>query len=162
MFKDSKTEQADKIQQRMKSIRKDMKDEVIHVKQSAHTLTDWHFYIRKYPWACMGIAAAVGYMVVPRKLNIQSLDAKAVEKLAKKNRIVVESNPKDQSRKTLAQGAFTFLTGLALRSATYQIASKFASMVDKGNAGPQADPGEEVSTAGVQMTRNVFPEAESD
>ncbi|QDU09821.1 hypothetical protein [Gimesia aquarii] len=127
----SKLERAEQIRQTMREIRHDLDDDVQQVKQSAHKLTSWRYYIKNHPWACVGVAAAIGYLVVPKKLNIQSLDAKTIEKLAKKNRLVVEHKPKAQAKNNLIRGAFTFLSGLALRTATAQIVQQLATTFDK-------------------------------
>jgi len=127
----SKHDRAEQIRRSMKEIRRDLDDDVHHVKQSANTLTNWRYYIKNHPWACVGVATAIGYFVVPRKMNIQNIDAKTIEKLARKNRLVVEHKPKAQAKNGLMRGAFTFLTGLALKAATAQMIQQFAAVMDK-------------------------------
>lgn len=51
----------------MAQIRRDLHEDVKGVVQGAEAATDWRRFIRNYPWACMGTALAVGYLVVPRK-----------------------------------------------------------------------------------------------
>tara|TARA_R110002095_G_scaffold215072_1_gene208410 strand:- start:1056 stop:1481 length:426 start_codon:yes stop_codon:yes gene_type:complete len=119
----------------MRDIRSDLDNDVHQLKQSASKLTNWRHYIKNHSWACVGVAAAIGYLVVPRKLNLQSVDAKTIEKLAGKNRLVVEHNSKSQAKKSLIRGAFTFLSGLALRTAAAQIIQQLATVKYK----PESD-----------------------
>src|SRR5690606_33773512 len=73
-------------------------------------------------WACLGAAAAVGYMVVPRRLEIMHPDLKTLEKLAARQHLVVTPSPEPQKKgggmlsmlvtlgaSTLARGAMTYL-----------------------------------------------------
>lgn len=51
----------------MAQIRRDLHDDVKGVVQGAEAATDWRRFIKNYPWASMGVALAVGYLIVPRK-----------------------------------------------------------------------------------------------
>ena len=51
----------------MAQIRRDLHEDVKGVVQGAEAATDWRRFIRNYPWASMGVALAVGYVVVPRR-----------------------------------------------------------------------------------------------
>jgi hypothetical protein len=53
------------IQQRMAQIRHDMHQEVRGAVKGAHSLTDWKSLVANYPWLSLGVAATVGYLVVP-------------------------------------------------------------------------------------------------
>jgi len=55
------------IQERMAQIRHEMHQEVQGAVKGAHQLTDWRSLVGNYPWVSLGIAAAVGYLIVPRR-----------------------------------------------------------------------------------------------
>src|SRR6185437_97384 len=57
----------DDIRRKMAQIRRDLHEDVRGVVEGAEAATDWRRFIRNYPWASMGVALAVGYMIVPRK-----------------------------------------------------------------------------------------------
>lgn len=126
----SEFDRAQQIRRRMASIRRELDDDMVHVEQSARTLLNWRYYTDTYPWACVAVAAAVGYLVVPRKLEIHSPDPKTLEKLARRKHLVVEQKPKAEAKGGLIGSAFSFVSGLVLRTAMAQLGHQLASMMD--------------------------------
>lgn len=137
-------DRAEQIQRTMKVIRHEIDKDVDQVKHSVSTFTSWQHYIKKYPLTCAGVATAIGYAIVPRKLEIQSLDLKTLEKLARKNHAVIEEKPNKKTDHGAVRTAMTFLAGLALKAATAQLVHKLASGLEQTGAGPAqstSDPG---------------------
>lgn len=120
-------DRAEQIQMRMQNIRCELDRDFDQVRQSASQLTDWRYYIKNYPWACLGAAAAIGYLVVPRKVHVQNPDVKTLEKLARDQKLVIESNPSQQEKKGVVRSAAGFVAGLALRAATAHLMGKLAA-----------------------------------
>lgn len=58
---------ADEIRRQMAQIRRAMHEDVKEVVATAEAATDWHRYLRAYPWVSLGVAFAVGYVIVPRR-----------------------------------------------------------------------------------------------
>lgn len=54
---------------------------------------DWKHYVRLFPWAAVGLAAVVGYWIVPKRNRTATADAKLLQELAKKNSVVVAPVP---------------------------------------------------------------------
>ena len=65
----------------------------------------------------IAIAAAVGYLAVPRRLEIMSPDAKTLAKLAKSNQLVVKQEPEPHNRGGFVGSMFTLMANLAVRGA---------------------------------------------
>jgi ElaB/YqjD/DUF883 family membrane-anchored ribosome-binding protein len=61
------TNEVDEIRRRMAWIRRELREDVLGVVESAEAVTDWKHYIRDYPWASVALAAAVGFVLVPRR-----------------------------------------------------------------------------------------------
>ncbi len=61
------TNEVDEILRRMAQIRREMHEDVVEVVQGAEAVTDWRRYVRMYPWAAVGAAAAVGFLIVPKR-----------------------------------------------------------------------------------------------
>ena len=63
----------------MAQIRHDMHHDVQGAVEGAQSLTDWRTLIRMNPWISLGIAATVGYLIVPKRRRetptIVSVDA---------------------------------------------------------------------------------------
>ncbi len=112
---------AERIQQRMQDLRAQLDDDVEDVVDSTKEFTDWRTYVRRYPWACVGVAAAIGYLVVPSRVELESPDADALLELAKTNQLVVEANPSPQKRAGLASTAIRTFLHAAGRSALTQL-----------------------------------------
>ena len=55
------------IQRRMAQIRHELHVEAREVVKGAQSLTDWRSLVRNHPWLTLGTAAAVGYLIVPRR-----------------------------------------------------------------------------------------------
>ncbi|MGE0761434.1 MAG: hypothetical protein AB7F89_22545 [Pirellulaceae bacterium] len=70
------------IQRRMQDVRRDLGQEVEELVASAREITDWRRYVRAYPWACLGAAAAVGFIVAPRSAGRVRLSSSDLDRLA--------------------------------------------------------------------------------
>lgn len=94
-------------------------DNMHELVEGARNLTDWRYYVKAAPWGAVGAAAAIGYFIVPRKLQIVSPDADEIAKLAKRHQIVVEHSAKAQAKQGgPAQLVMTMLANAMLRAVT--------------------------------------------
>jgi hypothetical protein len=118
------------IRRQMEAVRCNLGDEVEEIVGSARTLTDWRFYVRSYPWLCLAGAAAVGFWAVPKRIEIVSPSPEALEELAKRNHLVVNTNPQPQTKQGIGGALLGTLATLALRGAIGYVgknASKFVA-----------------------------------
>ncbi len=127
MSEQSKSNRAAHIRHEMKLLRQDIDKDIHQVKQSASALTKWQYYIKTYPLASIGVAAVIGYLLVPKKQVFQGTDTKTLEKLIRKHQPALEKNSKDETKHGVMRTAFTFMAGLALKAATAQIVHHLAS-----------------------------------
>src|SRR5437868_1326978 len=65
--KSTPTAEINDIQRRMAQIRHELHVEVQEAVKGAQSLTDWRSLVRNYPWLALGTAAAVGYLIVPKR-----------------------------------------------------------------------------------------------
>jgi len=124
--------EADDIQNQMRELRAELRDDVQEVVTSAHRMADIGNYVRAYPWLCAGAAFALGYVIVPTRATVIRPDAEALIELAKKHKLVVktdESSPKKKRVGLLGQllslAAATLVQG-GLKIATQQLSEAFA------------------------------------
>lgn len=89
----SSGDRAKEVKQELDAVRRDLSGDIKEVVDGARTVTDYQYYLKRHPWACMAAAAAVGYMIVPRRLEVFSPDVETLQKLAKQNKLVVKSKP---------------------------------------------------------------------
>jgi hypothetical protein len=69
---------AERIRRKMHHLRQEMGADVKGIVHGARQLSDWRFYLRQHPWACVGSAFALGFLAAP--VRRKSLDGD-VEKL---------------------------------------------------------------------------------
>ena len=62
------------------------------VAQSARAMTDWTFYVRKFPWATAALAAAAGFLLVPKKQQVVTPTPEQLAALAKSREFAAAAN----------------------------------------------------------------------
>jgi hypothetical protein len=82
------------IRERMAALRAVIDGDVKNVKQGAKAMTDWRYYVKRYPWATIAVAGAVGYFLVPKRTTIVSPTPEQLAELAKREKLVVENKTK--------------------------------------------------------------------
>jgi len=95
----------DTVRARMQGIRCDIDQDLEDVSASARSLVDWKHYVKAYPWVCLGAAAALGFLIVPKRSAAASGDLPAPAEPANTSRPVVPSAP------TVARGVVDALVG---------------------------------------------------
>jgi hypothetical protein len=114
------------IRRRMLEIRSGLATEVQGIRHHARRLTDWHYYVARYPWASVAAAAVAGYLAIPKKPRVVQADAKTLAKLARQNHLVVQTVKDDRSQKNgvaaaLSSVAFGLLAQMGKSYASGQI-----------------------------------------
>lgn len=107
----------DEIRRKMAQIRRDLHADVQGVVQGAEAATDWRRFIRNYPWASMGVALAVGYMIVPRRQKMPALQVAPAE-LARAMALEAPRTPEPEKKKGkgLLGTVFGLVAPVALRA----------------------------------------------
>jgi hypothetical protein len=109
--------QADRLRQEMRTIRRELGQEVEDLVEHAEQLMDWRYYVRRFPWASLGGAALLGYFIVPQRTVTLPTDDRTLARLA--DRLPIHSQPSEPpKRNTLVGSLISMGTGLALRAAT--------------------------------------------
>lgn len=108
---------ANDIQHQMSRIRCDLHTNVRGIVENAKVIADWKYYVRRYPWACVAGVAALGYLAVPRRLEILRPDPSTLAELAKTNRLIVNPQPEPRPHGGAVASLFTFLANTFLRVA---------------------------------------------
>lgn len=125
------------LREQMQVIRHGLRPEMDEMVENARTLMTWQHYVKHYPWASLGVAAAVGYIVVPTKLKISSPDVETLKQLAKENRLVVENKPKSQAKPGLIASALTLAGGAVLRAALTHAGQQAGRFFESGRMSRQ-------------------------
>lgn len=105
----------DEICGEMKSLRREIAEDMGEVAESTRELTDWRLYVKRYPWVCVGVAALAGFVAVPKRVEIRSPDVETLRSLAKQNQLVVKQDAKAQAKTGLTGTMLTLLANAAVR-----------------------------------------------
>ncbi len=147
----------DEIRKQMAQIRRDLHADVQGVVQGAEAATDWKRYIRDYPWASLGAAVVVGYLLVPHKqrpATIQLAPSEPVRTVAAEA-IRPAEEKKGKSLLGMAFGlvapvAFRAVQGYALQYAEQWLAGKVAEQMQQHPDLAAAFGGQPAGTPGPQ------------
>jgi len=104
-------EAADDICKRMAFLRRELTHDVEDVTRSAKAMASPSFYVRRFPWATLAIAAGVGYMLIPKKKQVIKPDMEALAELIRKNQLNINPAKAEESQgmvKTLAVMGLTW------------------------------------------------------
>src|SRR6476619_1844145 len=85
-------DEVEKIRKRMSELRRELVYDVQDVSRSAKAMASPSFYIRKFPWATLAIAAGVGYMLIPKKKQVIKPDMEALAELVRKNQVNINAS----------------------------------------------------------------------
>ncbi len=107
--------EGEEILRQMAEIRGNLHHEVEDIAKNARVMSDWRYYVRAYPWACAGAAVALGYLVVPNRLQVISPDVNTLLKLAKKNRLLVKPEAEPHKRGGIVGPLFTLAANTIVR-----------------------------------------------
>ncbi len=119
---------ADAIRQQMQDIRRDLADDIDSLAESTREMADWQVYFKRYPWIVMGAAAAVGFLVVPKRVELVHPDPDALLELAKRKKLVVEASPKKKAKNSVAGTLLSLAGTIALRGAMAYAGNHFGKL----------------------------------
>jgi len=146
----------DEIRRKMGQIRRELHEDIREVVAGAEAATDWRRYVRSYPWAAVGAAAVVGFLVVPKASRSAPRDAARQSDVAEVRdelRQATQAALKgEDKRRSLVGAALAMVAPLAWRFAqNYALAyveqwiaqhqQQFMAQAGPRTGGPQA-PGQ--------------------
>lgn len=113
---------AQAVQKQMQQLRDELAIDIRDVVRGAHEMADWRRQVKNYPWASLAAAAALGYLLVPRRVHVVRPDAETLAKLIQKDHLSIEAERDGRSRRGLGQAvlsaAASAITRAAVRAAT--------------------------------------------
>ncbi len=104
----------DTVKARMQGIRCEIDQDLKDVSASARSMVDWKHYVKTYPWVCLGAAAALGFVIVPKRSAINAEVATLAEP-PKTAQPVVDSAP--AATRGLAATLVVAVVSIAVREA---------------------------------------------
>lgn len=89
----SDSQSAEEILLRMRGIRRNIRADVKKVVANTTQMLDWKSYVKSFPWASLAIAATVGYLLVPRRMQVIAYDKTTLENYLKERELTAAPAP---------------------------------------------------------------------
>jgi len=126
------------LRERMARIRNRMSCEASVLKEDAHRLLDWRWYVEQSPWLSLSAAAVMGFWLVPghRVTPTVKLDDKSIEELIHKGAVKVQTAKKTSLTRSLLSLAATF----ALKTAWNQYGPQLMAQLAVPGLSPKPMP----------------------
>ncbi|MEQ8791389.1 MAG: hypothetical protein RIC55_34320 [Pirellulaceae bacterium] len=125
----------EQLRQQMAQLRSEVRDDVESVFDTAEELTDWRHYVRRYPWAVVSAAAAVGFLLAPSQRSEPRLDYDALLKHAQKQGLVVECEKAAVGQTGWFRGAIGLAGPLLARAAMSYAGQKLGAYLEDAQDG---------------------------
>lgn len=107
---------ADSVRARMQRIRCEIDRDVEDMAASARSMVDWKHYVKTYPWVCLGTAAALGFLIVPKRSTAIRPDLVILTELARTGHLAVKPAP--GAIRGLVDALLATVAQIAVRKAT--------------------------------------------
>jgi len=124
-------QQARDVVERMAALRRELDHDVQHMAESAKAMTDWTYYVRRFPWAAVGLAAVAGFLLVPRKKTAVTPTPEQLAALVQNKQFVAAAADQLKPPQSVLKGLAATLAAMAGRAAlayvTEQIRVKTAA-----------------------------------
>jgi hypothetical protein len=78
------------VRARMQQLRYEIDGNMEDLNASARTMVDWKHYVKTYPWACLGAAVALGFLIVPKRSREIRPDVASLTELARTGHLVIK------------------------------------------------------------------------
>lgn len=124
---------AEAIRRRMAELRQDLTSDVKEVSRGARELASPMYYVRRFPWAVVAGAAAVGYMLIPKKRHAVTPDAEMLAELVRKNQVKVETAKASSDSQSLARSLVVMGLTWGLRTGLTYLGQRMTAAATKAH-----------------------------
>jgi hypothetical protein len=148
------SDEAERIRHEMQNVRQDMGQEVHGIVRGAKQLSDWKYYVRQHPWACVAGAFTLGFMATPARKQLWRGDAAKMLEHLRSSGVLPAAASGAAAPAGGVMGAVLAMAGpFVLKNAAAMLARHFQG----GDSPPPtaATPSEVRGTAGGDPTAGV-------
>jgi hypothetical protein len=131
MYVNGRRQDIDELLARMEAVRGRLDEDAQAAKHTVQELTDWRHVVRQNPFLAVSVAAAAGFLLVPKKPHTTIFSKADIEQLSKENKVIIA---KETTASSGIAGTIAALTGAALtRAASNFVAAKMSEFTSQGN-----------------------------
>jgi hypothetical protein len=124
----------------MGELRRELTIDVRDVGRSARAMTNPSFYVRKFPWVTLAAAAAVGYLLIPKKRQVVYPDAEMLAEMVRKKQVRLDTSQTAKESKgmleTLAVMGLSWAARAGLNYVAQQVTKSAAKKAEQQEAEP--------------------------
>jgi hypothetical protein len=113
----------------MQGIRCEIDQDLEDVSASTRSLVDWKHYVKAYPWVCLGAAAALGFLIVPKRSTTINADLAAPTEPTKTGHPAVTSAPTAARR--VVDALVATVVSIAVREAIAYLGQGTGQLLEK-------------------------------
>lgn len=135
------TPNADDIARQMRDVRTELREDVQEIVENSREMAHWQYYVRRYPWFCLGAATAVGYLLVPPRVQVIKPDPQFLAELVKQHQVQVKAEVQPQPGPTLMGRLVNLGAGMALQGAMAVASHGLNQFLQQLTAPPPASRG---------------------
>jgi hypothetical protein len=136
----------------MQHIRCEIDSDLEEMGATARSMVDWKHYVKTYPWVCLGAAAALGFLLVPKRSTAIHPDLAALTEL------LATGHPAAEPAPAATRGWFDLLLaeacGMAVRKAMEFLGQSVAEFMGTAAAEPSRPPPANDGAADRAFRRN--------
>lgn len=137
---------ADAICRRMAELRQELTSDVKEVSRGARELASPMYYVRRFPWVVVAGAAAVGYLLIPKKRQAITPDAEMLADLVRKNQVKVETTKASSDSQGLARSLLVVGLTWALRTGLSYMGQRLSAAAMTAHENSRAEAAKPPST----------------
>ena len=117
----------------MAELRRELTCDIRDVRRSASEMANPMHYIRRYPLATAAVAAAVGYLLIPKKKQVIKPDPEMLAELFKKHQINLDSPQVSSESKGMLKSLAVMGLTWALRTGLTYAGQQLAAAATRTN-----------------------------
>lgn len=125
---------SDAIAARMETVRSGLSEEADELSDRVRKATDWRHQVGQHPAAAAGLAALVGFWLVPSRPVVRRPDAATLQELARREKLVVTDKPVAEKQNGLIAAALAVGANFALRAATAYVGQQAGQIFGEDKA----------------------------
>jgi hypothetical protein len=122
----------------MQQIRCEIDQGLEEMVASARGMVDWKHYVKTYPWLCLGTAAALGFLIVPKRSVAIHPDAATLEELARTGHLVAQ--PAAEATRGLVGELLATVASIAVRQGIEFVGQSAARLLGRAADLPLPSP----------------------
>ena len=111
------------VRVRMQQLRCEIDGDMEDMAASARTMVDWKHYVKTYPWVCLGAAAALGFLIVPKAIHGDTPRLGHPDR-SWRGPAIWSSNRRRPPREDWSMRLLATVAGIAVRKATAYLGPK--------------------------------------